>query len=48
MYNLDKIKPKKVTYLPTLLFYLRMRVPRDRDRMIVGFTITYASGAYHH
>jgi len=25
-----------------------MRSPRGRDRMIVGFTTTYVSNAYHH
>ena len=25
-----------------------MRGRRERDRMVIGFTITYAIGAYHH
>jgi len=28
--------------------YQSSRIRRGRDRMLVGFTITYAIGAYHH
>jgi len=34
---------KKVRY-----FFLTCRGRRDRDRMVVGFTTTYAISAYHH
>jgi hypothetical protein len=30
------------------IFIKPERGPRDRDRMIVGFTTTYAISAYHH
>ena len=30
------------------MYYLHWRGRRDRDRMVVGFTTTYAISAYHH
>ena len=32
----------------TIKLFLSVRGSRCRDRMVVGFTITYAIGAYHH
>jgi len=28
--------------------YIKLRSRRGRDRMVVGFTTTYAISAYHH
>jgi hypothetical protein len=33
---------------PLYYFYLPMRGRRGRDRMVVRFTPTYATSAYHH
>jgi len=38
-----------VTKLKHILhFFLNFRGRRSRDRMVVGFTTTYAISAYHH
>jgi hypothetical protein len=34
--------------LLTILFIFMNRDRRGRDRMVVGFTTTYAISAYHH
>jgi len=31
-----------------MLYLVHSRGRRGRDRMVVGFTITYAINAYHH
>jgi hypothetical protein len=37
-----------INVYPVLLFYIYIRGRRGRDRMVVGFTTTYAISANHH
>jgi len=41
-------KSKEPSELTQHMYILLSRDLRDRDRMVVGFTTTYAISAYHH
>jgi hypothetical protein len=35
-------------FIPFIYKYIAFLVRRSRDRMVAGFTTTYAISAYHH